>query len=236
LLAQEGVSAVRFQIGSEVRTFGDVPVETRVDLDGLALDISIQEGQKTGMFLDQRLNSACLAPFASGARVLDAYCYVGLWSCRLALQGAASVLGVDTSPAAVEFAQRNAALNGVADRCGFECADAADVLRRGNRYDIVLLDPPALAKGRGPVTKALALYQALNRDAMEAVEPGGFLVTSSCSHAVELDAFLEVIKRAARTVQRDVWVLEIRGASPDHPVLMSMPETAYLKTVVLRVF
>ncbi len=235
-LAQDGVTGVRLQAGSETVRFGEVPAELTAEIDGLVLTADLEGGQKTGLFLDQRWNSQRLAAFAPGARVLDAHCYVGLWSCRLALQGAASVFGVDSSQQAIDHARRNAERNGVGDRCAFERADVSETLQRGDRYDIVLLDPPALAKGRGSAAKALGLYQSLNRDAMAAVEPGGFLVTSSCSHAVDLDSFFEAIKRAARALQRDVWILETRGAAPDHPVLAAMPETAYLKTMMLRVF
>jgi 23S rRNA (cytosine1962-C5)-methyltransferase len=109
-------------------------------------------------------------------------------------------------------------------------------LRHGDRYDIVILDPPAFAKSRGQTHKALGLYQSLNRDAMNAVEHGGYLITSSCSHFVDLPAFLEMLKRASRAAQRNAWIVETRGAAKDHPVLMAMPETAYLKCVMLRVF
>src|SRR5690606_16910331 len=119
-----------------------------------------------------------------GASVLDGHCYQGLWSCVAAKAGAAHVLGVDTSAVALERARVHAELNGVADRCAFEEADIMDVLARGDRYDVVILDPPALAKSRAAKAKALGLYRALNKAGMEAVKPGGYLVTSSCSHFV----------------------------------------------------
>lgn len=235
-LAQPGVEGVRLDVCGEIHSFGDVPSAVECELEGLRLNVDIEGGQKTGLFLDQRVNSRSSATFAPGARVLDGHCYVGLWSCHAAKAGAAHVLGVDTSAPAVERAQANAVLNGVADRCTFECADIAEVLGRGERYDVVLLDPPALAKSRDREAKALRLYQGLHKAAVQAVEPGGYLITSSCSHFVSREAFLETLKRAVGAAQRQAWVVDVRGPSPDHPVLMAMPETNYLTCVTLRVF
>lgn len=235
-MAESGVEGVRFEIAGQVTVAGNVPGELEVDIDGLKLGLSLEKGQKTGMFLDQRENWQATKLYASGAKVLDGFCYLGAWGCHAALSGAAAVLGVDTSARAVEGANENARRNGVEDRCRFEAADVAQVLRRGDRYDLIFLDPPAFAKARAQTEKALGLYQALNRDAMLALEPGGYLVTSSCSHFIDHADFLEMLKRAARAAQREAWILETRGAGRDHPILMSMPETAYLKNVALRVF
>jgi 23S rRNA (cytosine1962-C5)-methyltransferase len=213
-----------------------VPPIVEVTIAGLRFDLNLEHGQKTGLFLDQRENAMAARPLAVGSRVFDGHCYAGQWSCQLAAAGAASVLGVDSSDAAIDGARVNAEKNGLADRCIFECGDVQAALKRGDRYDVVVLDPPALAKSRAQVKKAAGLYQALNRDAMEAVEPGGYLITSTCSHFVEGPDFVEILKRAARAAQRDVWVMEERGAARDHPVLLAMPETAYLNCVVLRVF
>jgi 23S rRNA (cytosine1962-C5)-methyltransferase len=232
----DGVRAVRMEIASKAAWYGDPVRPLLITLDGAQLEVNVDEGQKTGLFLDQRENARAARSFAPGARVFDGHCYNGLWSCHAALAGAADVHGVDTSAPAIARAAANARLNGVDERCRFEVADVRDALNRGERYDVVLLDPPALAKSRGQVPKALGLYQTLNRDAARAVEPGGILVTSSCSHFVEPAAFLETLKRAVRAAQREAWVVEVRGAARDHPVLMAMPETAYLTCVVLRVF
>ena len=235
-LEHEGVEGVRLTLPGCVRTVGVAPASLIVEIDGLQFDVSLAEGQKTGMFLDQRENCLAARPLADGARVLDGHCYAGLWSCQLAAAGAASVLGVDTSSSAIERAQANAGRNGLAGQCSFECADIHEVLQRDARYDVVLLDPPALAKSRAQTGKAVGLYQALNREAMRAVEPGGYLITSTCSHFVDGPSFVEILKRAARAAQRDAWLLEERGAAKDHPVLLAMPETAYLNCCVLRVF
>ncbi|MCC6699172.1 MAG: class I SAM-dependent rRNA methyltransferase [Candidatus Hydrogenedentes bacterium] len=232
----EGVTGVKLTLPGVDKRVGEVPDAMEVSIGGLQFTVNLAEGQKTGIFLDQRENCWALRPLAHGAKVLDGHCYAGQWSCHFAAAGAASVLGVDTSAPAIERARANAERNGVADRCVFESASIAEVLQRGERYDVVLLDPPALAKTRAQATKAAGLYQALNRDALLAVEPGGYLVTSSCSHFVDKADFVEILKRAARAAQRDAWVVEERGAAKDHPILLAMPETEYLKCVVLRVF
>jgi 23S rRNA (cytosine1962-C5)-methyltransferase len=235
-LAADGVEGVRFEVAGQCRDFGTVTPEVTVEVDNMRLVVNLERGQKTGMFLDQRENWLAMRPYVKGARVLDGYSYMGAWSCQAALAGATSVLGVDTSARSIEMARRNAELNRVEGTCRFETADVTEILGRGEKYDVIFLDPPALAKTRAHLARATGLYQAINRDAMHALEPGGYLVTSSCSHHVDLPAFVEVLKRAARAAQRVVWVLEVRGAARDHPVLFSMPETAYLKNVTLRVF
>lgn len=248
-LAHRGVEAVRLNVAGQILRSGDMPATVQVVIGGLRFEVDAESGQKTGLFLDQRTNILKMRRFAAGtdaagtdgdtasagARVLDGHCYVGLWSCHAAHAGAREVLGIDTSSAAISRAQHHARLNNVDDRCTFECGDIAEVLARGERYDLIMLDPPALAKSRAHQEKALSVYQALNRDAMRSLNPGGYLITSSCSHFVDSPTFLEALKRASRAVQRDVLILDIAGASPDHPVLIAMPETSYLKCVTLRI-
>jgi 23S rRNA (cytosine1962-C5)-methyltransferase len=236
LMGEFGLKGVRFEHAGGPKHYGEVPETIEAVVDGLRLEVSLAGSQKTGLFLDQRTNLGLIRPLVQGRTVLDAHCYVGAWSCTAALSGAAKVLGIDTSGRAVEAARRNAALNGVSERCTFEEADVAVALARGETYDVVILDPPALAKARTQVGRALKHYQALNKDAMAAVAEGGYLITSSCSSFVDREAFLETLKRASTSAQRQVWVVDVRGAAPDHPVLMSMPETSYLKCVVLRIF
>ena len=144
------------------------------------------------------------------------------------------MLGVDTSAPAIEIARGNAEANGLSEICTFECSDIQQVLARGETWDAIVLDPPALARSRAQVKKALGLYQALNRDAMKALEAGGILVSSCCSQPVDSAAFLETLKRAATSAQRRVQLLEIRRAAPDHPALLAIPETDYLTCAVLR--
>ena len=231
----ERVAGVKITVAGEETRYGEVPPDVTCRVEGVSVSVVLEGGQKTGLFLDQRLNSLSARRYCSGARVLDGHCYVGMWSCHAALAGASSVLGVDTSGPAVERAAVNARLNGVDSVCSFERADMMEVLQRGERYDLVILDPPALAKGRAQLKKALGLYQTLNRAALEVLEPGGILITSTCSHFVGREAFIEVLKRSATSAQRQGWVLGVSGAAPDHPVLMAMPETEYLTCVTLRV-
>ncbi len=230
-----GVEGVLFEYRNEHRVFGEVPDTQEVTLDGVRLGFALSAGQKTGLFLDQRENCRLLDRVAPGARVFDGHCYIGQWSCRAVRAGAASVLGADTSQRALDWARHNVALNGGEDRCRFECAPVERLLKSAGRFEVVCLDPPALAKGRLSAGKALELYQALNRDGMKAVEPGGFLITSSCSQPVDMALFLEMLKRSARSAQRQVTILELRGAPLDHPVLMEMPETSYLTCALLQV-
>ena len=234
-LSHDGVSGVRLEVRGDVSRWGAVPEETTCSMDGVKLTVDLERGQKTGLFLDQRLNALAVRAHAPGARVLDGHCYVGLWSCHAALGGAREVRGIDSSEHAVRRAAEHARLNNVDKVCRFETGDIAKVLAEGESYDCVVLDPPTLAKSRSQAAKALGLYQALNRDAMKTVSPGGVLVTSCCSHFVPRERFLETLKRAAAAAQRSVWVVDVRGPGPDHPVLMAMPETAYLTCVTLRV-
>jgi 23S rRNA (cytosine1962-C5)-methyltransferase len=230
-----GISGVKITIAGNETRYGETPADVACQVEGISVSVALEGGQKTGLFLDQRLNSAAARRYCAGARVLDGHCYVGIWSCHAGLAGAASVLGVDTSGPAVERAALNAKLNGLDSACRFERADVMEVLQRGEKYDVVILDPPAFAKSRQQVKKALSLYQNLNRAALEALNPGGILITSTCSHFVGREEFLEVLKRAVTSAQRQAWLLNIAGASPDHPVLMAMPESEYLTCATLRV-
>jgi 23S rRNA (cytosine1962-C5)-methyltransferase len=234
LLATEGIRSVRMTFSGVTETRGEEMGTVEVECEGLRLALDFSLSQKTGLFLDQRINSRDIRRWSAGARVLDAHCYAGVWSCHAALAGAASVLGVDTSAPSLEMAKRNAALNGC-NNVNFECADIGSVLKRGDRYDVVVLDPPALAKSRAHLTPAFGRYLDLNTAAISSLNPGGILVTSSCSHFVTLTDFMEMLKRAVRGSQRTAWILDTRGAAPDHPVLMGMPETEYLKCVTLRI-
>ncbi|MCC6796009.1 MAG: class I SAM-dependent rRNA methyltransferase [Candidatus Hydrogenedentes bacterium] len=235
-LADEQILGVRFQSGNQVQRFGEVPAGVDVTSFGVTFRVNLEKGQKTGLFLDQRENCMAAAPFMHGARVFDGYCYAGQWGLHAARAGASGVTCVDTSQPALDMARANAELNDAADKFIFVNSDVMSALQNGERYDVVIIDPPALAKARSQTQKALGHYQSLNRDAMQAVSPGGYLVTSSCSHFVDEADFLEMLKRAARAVQRPIWIVDVRGAARDHPVLMAMPETAYLKCATLRVF
>ncbi|MBI3117802.1 MAG: class I SAM-dependent rRNA methyltransferase [Candidatus Hydrogenedentes bacterium] len=229
-----GVRGVIVEMQGTRAHHGEVHTPLEVAMEGVRLELDLREAQKTGLFLDQRWNSREIRRYAAGAAVLDGHCYHGIWTCHAALGGAAAVTAVDTSAPAVEQARRNAALNGVTDKCTFHCGDVEELLK-ANQYDVVVLDPPAFAKSRAQTKKALSRYQALNTNAMKALAPGGILITSSCSHFVSAEEFLEVLKRAAAAAHRQTWLLGMHGAAPDHPVLVQMPETRYLKCAMMRV-
>lgn len=235
LMEVEGVEGVRFQVAYHLEHFGSIPQDVVFDLEGLEVALQLEGAQKTGMFLDQRYNRLTPVPFAKGARVFDGHCHLGLWACHAAKAGAREVLAVDSSEAALELARGNAARNGVAEAIEFRKGDVEAVLTEEEPFDIVIVDPPAYAKGRALAKKAEGKYFDLNRAAIRATRPGGLLVSSSCSHFVDETAFLEAIKRASFAEKRTVQLLEFRGAAPDHPILMAMPETAYLKCAVMRV-
>lgn len=235
LLAEEGVHGVRVQVAYNIETVGEVPDAVEFELEGLAVQLRLEGAQKTGMFLDQRLNRLTTVPFARDARVFDGHCHLGLWGCHAATAGAREVVAVDSSQAAIDLARGNAERNGVLDKFDLRCDDVENVLAAENPFDVVVIDPPAFAKGRSQAKKAQGRYLQLNRAAIKATRPGGVCITSSCSHFIDNATFVDVIKRAASSEKRSVQLLEFRGAAADHPVLLSMPETGYLKCAVLRV-
>lgn len=198
---------------------------------GIRHEVEVRHGQKTGFYLDQRDNRALVRSLASGRRVLDAFCFTGGFALAAAAGGAAEASGVDSSGPAIEAARRNAAANGL-DRTRFEEADVAAVLASGRRWDVVVVDPPKLAGSRTDLGPARERYRRVNRDACRAVEPGGLLVTCSCSSALRRGDFLEVLRDASMEAGRRLAVTHVLGAAPDHPVHPSWPEGEYLKCVV----
>lgn len=217
--------------------YGAAPGSLEVTLHGLKVHVDPLDGQKTGLFLDQRDNREAVRRYVSGAQVLDLFCYQGLWSLVAAASGAERVLGVDQSREAVQRAERDARDNGLSDRCRFQTADVLDFLKRAGResVDVLIMDPPAFAKTRASLPNAFKGYTDLNRRAMLALRRGGILVTCSCSYHLGEDAFYEMLLRAAQAAGRSLRLLEARGQALDHPVLLAMPETRYLKCAVLEV-
>lgn len=205
----------------------------------LLYEVDVLAGHKTGHYLDQRANRAKAAQFAHGARVLDAFCYDGLFGVRAALAGAKEVVCLDQSQPALERAKRNAERNGVADRVTTERADCMDALRTraqaGERFDLVVVDPPAFAKNKRELDGAARGYTELNRRAMELLREGGRLVTASCSYNVRPELFVDFLRASATRARRFAWLEELAGAAPDHPQLLTLPESAYLKCAFLRV-
>jgi 23S rRNA (cytosine1962-C5)-methyltransferase len=206
--------------------------------DGLEFQVPLAEGQKTGWFYDQSANRRALVKYVrKGARVLDVFSYVGAWGVRAARSGAREVLCVDSSAAALEAAASNAQRNGV--KIETVKGDAFDVLedlaKKGPRFDVVIVDPPAFAKRRKDLPKALAAYKRLNQLAMNLLADDGILVSCSCSHHLTAEDLQEAIAKAARGAERHLQILEMGGQAPDHPVHPAIPETRYLKSYFCRV-
>jgi 23S rRNA (cytosine1962-C5)-methyltransferase len=205
---------------------------------GLAFEVPLAEGQKTGWFFDQAFNRGALTKYIPrNARVLDVFSYVGAWGVRAAHDGAGEVTCVDSSAAALESAIRNAERNG--SKIAVRKGDAFDVLealaRESRQFDIVIVDPPAFAKRRKDVPKALAAYKRLNQLAMQVLSPDGILVSCSCSHHVAPPDLEDAIAKAARSAHKRVQIVEVGGQAPDHPVHPAIPETRYLKAYFCRV-
>jgi 23S rRNA (cytosine1962-C5)-methyltransferase len=206
--------------------------------DDLEFQAPLAEGQKTGWFFDQSANRRALSKYMhKGARVLDVFSYVGAWGVRAAHEGAREVLCVDSSAAALEIAVRNAGRNGA--KIVAVKGDAFDVLedmgKKAERFDIAVIDPPAFAKRKKDIPKALAAYKRLNQLAMRVVAHDGILVSCSCSHHVSLEDLQDTIAKAARAADKHLQILEVGGQSPDHPVHPAIPETRYLKAYFCRV-
>lgn len=252
LLVQEcGVRSVYLRNDAKSRTLEGLPLskgflrgesEMTVNIhEGDArFMVDIAEGQKTGWFCDQRENRLAAAVYAKGKTVLEAFCHTGAFGIQAALAGAQSVEGLDVSAGAVTMAQAHASHNEIASRCQYRQADAFKelrVLERSNqRYDLVILDPPAFARSKKAVPHALAGYKEVNLRGLRLLHPGGVLVTCSCSQPISDADFWMMLQAAARDARRQIRLLEQRGQGPDHPVLAGMSETRYLKCFIVQVF
>jgi 23S rRNA (cytosine1962-C5)-methyltransferase len=218
---------------------GEVPQQVEMEENGLRFLINLREGQKTGGFLDQKQNHLLLRDICRGRAVLDCFCYAGSWAVHAGHFGAASVLGLDISARAVEQASQNARLNGMAERVRFEECDVFERLRslkhEGAGFDVVIMDPPAFVKSRKSIAEATKGYLTINRRALELLQPGGYLITCSCSFHMGREAFREMLITAARLARREVRLVATCSQAPDHPVLLSFPESEYLKCFVLQV-
>ena len=217
---------------------GEVPDEVDMVENGIHFLVDVKQGQKTGFFLDQKQNRAALEPLCRGARVLDCFCHNGSFSLHAAKYGASSVLGVDISEEALEVARRNAVLNGF-ENVTFEAHNCFDLLHElteaGEKFDLVILDPPAFTKNKAAVPSALRGYKEINLRGMKLVRPGGFLVTCSCSQHVLPEMFQDVVNQAARDTKKRIRLVEYRTQGYDHPILPQSVETKYLKTMIIQV-
>jgi 23S rRNA (cytosine1962-C5)-methyltransferase len=217
------------------------PFDTSIIINenGLKFHVDIENGQKTGYFLDQQDNRRAIQHIVKGADVLGAFTYTGTFEIHAAHYGARSVLGLDISENAVNQANKNAALNGLEKIVKFETANAFDVLKQwgkdGRQYDVVMLDPPAFTKSRANLQKAITGYKEINLRGMKLVRPGGFLVTSSCTNLVQPELFLQIIDMAARDVRRKIRQVSFLTQSADHPIIWHMENTNYLKFLIIQV-
>ena len=217
---------------------GRVPERVEMRENGIVFSVDVMNGQKTGFFLDQKENRAAIAPLCPGARVPDCFCHNGSFSLHAARYGASDVLGVDISEEAVQVARENAALNAL-DNVRFEAHNCFDHLREltdaEERFDLVILDPPAFTKNKAALASALRGYKEINLRGLKLVRPGGFLVTCSCSQHVLPEVFQDVINQAARDAKKRIRLAEYRTQAKDHPILPQSVETKYLKCMILQV-
>lgn len=210
-----------------------------INENGLKFHVDVENGQKTGYFLDQQDNRRAIQNIVKGADVLGAFTYTGTFEIHAAHYGAKSVLGLDISENAVAQANKNAELNGLQNIVHFETANAFDVLKQWSkedkRYDVVMLDPPAFTKSRATIQKAITGYKEINLRGMKLVKPGGFLVTSSCTNLVQPELFLQIIDMAAKDARRKLRQVCFQTQSADHPIIWNMENTHYLKFLIVQV-
>lgn len=215
--------------------------DTRVEMveNGIRFMVDVENGQKTGFFLDQKENRAALKPFVKDGRVLDCFSHTGSFALHAGHYGAREVIGIDISEHAVDFATNNAKLNGLEGVCRFETANTFDRLREysdnNEKFDVVILDPPAFTKTKSAVEGAVRGYKEINLRAMKIINSGGFLVTCSCSHHVDSELFMDIIYNAAIDSRRKVRLIEYRSQAKDHPILLAAEETEYLKCAILQI-
>ncbi len=233
---------VRLNEGMErVKGFLSEEFDTNVEIveNGVKYLVDVRDGQKTGFFLDQKYNRLAIQKLCKDARVLDCFTHTGSFALNAAIAGAKEVTGVDASELAVEQAAKNAALNGVQDRAKFICRDVFELLpeleKQGEKYDVVILDPPAFTKSRNSVKNAIKGYREINLRAMKLVKDGSFLATCSCSHFMTYELFTETIGQAARNVHKRLRQVEFRTQAPDHPILWAADESYYLKFYIFQV-
>ena len=217
------------------------PFDTDVIIteNGVKYHVDIENGQKTGFFLDQKYNRLAIQKLCKGASVLDCFTHTGSFALNAGIAGAESVLGVDASELAVEQATKNAELNGLSDKVKFICRDIFELLpeleEKGEKFDVVILDPPAFAKSQNSVKNATRGYREINLRAMKLVKDGGFLATCSCSHFMTYELFTKTIGQAAKNVHKRLRQVEFRTQAPDHPILWAADESYYLKFYIFQV-
>lgn len=217
---------------------GEVPDRVDVGYEGFVIGVDLLGGQKTGEFLDQRENRRRVAREARGRRVLDLYCHTGLFALHCAAAGASHVLGIDRSVPAVARARENLARNAPTRAAEFREADVEEVLPRleqeGERFDMIVLDPPALVRSRKDLDAGARKYIAVNAQALRVLKPDGLLATATCSHHVDAPLFLDLLRQAAKRARTELRLVEVLGQSRDHPVLLAARETSYLTMALVE--
>ena len=229
----EGMERVKGFIGEEFDT------NVEITENGVKYIVDVKDGQKTGFFLDQKYNRLAIQKLCRGARVLDCFTHTGSFALNAGIAGAREVIGVDASQLAVDQATENARLNGLENVVSFRCEDVFELLPKleaeGEKFDVVILDPPAFTKSRSSIKNAIKGYREINLRAMKLVKNGGFLATCSCSHFMSYDLFTETINQAARNVHKRLRQVEFRTQAPDHPILWAADESYYLKFYIFQV-
>lgn len=233
---------VREQEGMErTKGFLSEPFDTNVEIveNGVHYMVDVREGQKTGFFLDQKYNRLSIQKLCKDAKVLDCFTHTGSFALNAGLGGAKEVLGVDASETGVEQARLNAKLNHMEDRVQFLCEDVFELLpeleRKGETFDVIILDPPAFTKSRNSVKNATKGYREINLRAMKLIKDGGYLATCSCSHFMTYELFTKTINQAAHNVHKRLRQVEFRTQAPDHPILWAAEESYYLKFYIFQV-
>ncbi len=225
----------------QIKGFLSEPFDTNIIINenGLKFHVDIENGQKTGYFLDQQDNRRAIKSIVKDATVLEAFCYTGTFSLHAAFYGAKTVHGIDISENAIAQSRRNAALNGLQNICTFEACNAFDTLKKwskdGRLYDVVMIDPPAFTKSREGIQKAIAGYKEINLRALKLVKPGGFLVTASCTNLVPPPLFLEIIEMAAKDARKSLRQVTYKTQASDHPIVWGLENTGYLKFLIVEV-
>ena len=225
----------------KVKGFIGEPFDTNVEIveNGVHYIVDVENGQKTGFFLDQKYNRLAMQKICKGKRVLDCFTHMGTFALNAGIAGASEVTGLDISEYAIEQARRNAALNQLEDTVHFRCANVLDELPKlaaaGVQYDVVILDPPAFTKSREATKNAIKGYREINMKGMKLVKDGGYLATCSCSHFMTQELLAKTVKEAAKAVHKRLRQVEFRTQSPDHPILWAADESYYLKFYIFQV-
>ena len=225
----------------KVKGFIGEPFDTNVEIveNGVHYIVDVENGQKTGFFLDQKYNRLAMQRICKGKRVLDCFTHMGTFALNAGIAGASEVIGLDISEYAIGQARRNAELNHLQDTVHFRCANVLDELPKlaaeGEKYDVVILDPPAFTKSRDATKNAIKGYREMNLKGMKLVKDGGYLATCSCSHFMTQELLAKTVKEAAKAVHKRLRQVEFRTQSPDHPILWAADESYYLKFYIFQV-